>query len=174
VSAGCPSCARCAELNAEILRLLVRSVRRVQLAQEMPAAVRDELGVEWTERLHDAISVAVEELGGWDTAEPLIEARLDELKRMRYAAYLRSPEWADTRRTAVDHAGGRCQLCNKPGRLDVHHRTYERRGNERLSDLIALCRDCHTNFHASPGPDANHEAGARVLPLPNRKGRGMA
>jgi 5-methylcytosine-specific restriction endonuclease McrA len=27
--------------------------------------------------------------------------------------------------------------------LEVHHRTYERRGNERDSDLAALCWGCH-------------------------------
>lgn len=27
--------------------------------------------------------------------------------------------------------------------LEVHHRTYERRGHERDSDLIALCWGCH-------------------------------
>lgn len=27
--------------------------------------------------------------------------------------------------------------------LEVHHRTYERRGRERDSDLVALCWACH-------------------------------
>ena len=41
----------------------------------------------------------------------------------------------------------KCQLCNKSGELNVHHRTYERRGEESYSDLITLCEDCHTLFH---------------------------
>lgn len=165
MTADCAGCARCAELNAEILRWLVRHIRMWQLSQELPATVRDELEDGWIKGLRDMIGTSVEELGGWDAAEPLIEARLGELKRMRYAAYLRTPEWADTRRIAVDHAGRRCQLCNKPGRLDVHHRTYERRGNEWLTDLIALCRSCHTNFHTNPGPDANQTAEVRVVQI---------
>ena len=31
----------------------------------------------------------------------------------------------------------------RPDEQHVHHRTYERRGNEELTDCIALCRDCH-------------------------------
>jgi hypothetical protein len=31
----------------------------------------------------------------------------------------------------------------------VHHRTYERVGFERQSDLIVLCHDCHRDFHRS-------------------------
>lgn len=30
--------------------------------------------------------------------------------------------------------------------LDVHHRTYERLGNESPDDLTVLCRDCHKLF----------------------------
>ena len=30
----------------------------------------------------------------------------------------------------------------------ANHRTYERKGRERLSDLILLCRKCHGRFHA--------------------------
>jgi hypothetical protein len=31
--------------------------------------------------------------------------------------------------------------------LDVHHRTYENKGKEKLGDLTVLCRECHTKFH---------------------------
>lgn len=75
------------------------------------------------------------------------EARLDALKAMPYAEYLRTPEWQETRRQALRRASYRCQACNGQGRLDVHHRTYERRGNERDRDLTVLCRACHDKFH---------------------------
>lgn len=74
-------------------------------------------------------------------------ARLAVLKAMPYAEYLRTPEWQEARRRALYRAGYRCQTCNGQGRLDVHHRTYERRGNERNSDLTVLCRPCHERFH---------------------------
>jgi hypothetical protein len=32
--------------------------------------------------------------------------------------------------------------------LDVHHRTYERRGMERRSAVTVLCRRCHSSHHA--------------------------
>lgn len=41
----------------------------------------------------------------------------------------------------------RLQVCNCNAPLDVHHNTYERRGQERPSDLIALCRPCHEKHH---------------------------
>ena len=44
-------------------------------------------------------------------------------------------------------AGFKCQLCGRKGDLNVHHNTYNSRGNENLKDLIVLCKDCHTKFH---------------------------
>lgn len=32
--------------------------------------------------------------------------------------------------------------------LDLHHRTYKNLGNERLIDLVAVCRTCHDEIHA--------------------------
>lgn len=66
---------------------------------------------------------------------------------VNYHRYLRSPEWQVVRRLAHERAAGRCQVCNQPGRLDVHHRTYERLGHELLSDVTVLCRDCHAKHH---------------------------
>lgn len=65
-----------------------------------------------------------------------------------YAAYRRSPEWASKRKAALEHADHRCQVCNSPHELEVHHRTYERLCAEVPSDLTVLCRTCHTLFHA--------------------------
>jgi 5-methylcytosine-specific restriction endonuclease McrA len=31
--------------------------------------------------------------------------------------------------------------------LEVHHRTYERVGEERPADVIALCKACHEKHH---------------------------
>ena len=46
-------------------------------------------------------------------------------------------EWADYR----------CQVCNSPHDLHVHHRTYERVGHEDPADLTVLCMWCHDLFH---------------------------
>lgn len=75
-------------------------------------------------------------------------ARLQELRTMPYRQYLQTPEWQETRRRHLKSTGYRCQVCNAYGvALNVHHRTYERRGNESFKDLIVLCQQCHEIFH---------------------------
>jgi hypothetical protein len=75
-------------------------------------------------------------------------ARLNELKSMPYAEYLRTPEWQETRKAALRRARYACQVCNGSGvQLDVHHRTYERRGEEYARDVVVLCHPCHETFH---------------------------
>jgi 5-methylcytosine-specific restriction endonuclease McrA len=74
-------------------------------------------------------------------------ARVWYLRTMPYQEYLQTPEWKAIREKKLKESGFRCQLCNQSGELNVHHRTYERRGNEELQDLIVLCRGCHETFH---------------------------
>ena len=70
------------------------------------------------------------------------------LEKMPYADYLRTVHWQHVRELALAAAGYRCQMCNSPGPiLDVHHRTYERRGYEQPGDVTVLCRKCHGLFH---------------------------
>jgi 5-methylcytosine-specific restriction endonuclease McrA len=65
-----------------------------------------------------------------------------------YQEYLHTDHWGSIRRNALEAADRRCQLCNATDQiLDVHHRTYERLGKEKLSDLIVLCRSCHERHH---------------------------
>jgi 5-methylcytosine-specific restriction endonuclease McrA len=86
---------------------------------------------------------------GWQQAAARRAVRLQQLRTMPYSEYLRTPEWDETRRAALKRARYRCQVCNRGQTvLDVHHRTYERRGDELARDLIVLCRDCHRTFHA--------------------------
>jgi hypothetical protein len=69
------------------------------------------------------------------------------LRRIPYNEYLQSPWWRSRRQRALELSGDRCQVCNSTGPLDVHHRTYERRGEEADGDLFVLCRGCHDIFH---------------------------
>lgn len=69
------------------------------------------------------------------------------LKTMPYGDYLQTEHWKDTRTRKLIEAGYKCQVCNSNGKLNVHHRTYENRGNEQLDDLLVLCNDCHKLFH---------------------------
>lgn len=73
--------------------------------------------------------------------------RLIELREMDYQDYLKTPEWQEIRREALRRAKNRCQICNSSDYLHVHHRTYENKGDEDLSDLTVLCSDCHQIFH---------------------------
>ncbi len=96
--------------------------------------------------------------GGWRAVLPFgLDAeqrreRLRELENCDYRAYLSSPEWKQRRATHISWARNRCQVCNgapAPGNpLEVHHRTYERRGRELACDLIVLCGNCHSLFHS--------------------------
>jgi 5-methylcytosine-specific restriction endonuclease McrA len=80
------------------------------------------------------------------------EDRIKELRSMPYKEYLKTAEWDTKRKAALKRAGYRCQVCNADGKqLNVHHRTYERRGIERSSDLIVLCADCHKLYHFPEG-----------------------
>jgi len=72
---------------------------------------------------------------------------IERLKKLPYDKYLQSAWWQKIRKQALNYAGNRCQICNSDGKLDVHHRTYDRRGNEKQSDLTVLCRECHSKFH---------------------------
>ena len=89
--------------------------------------------------------------------------RLHELQTMPYEQYLLTPEWQERRQLMLERAGHRCQICNSSSDLQVHHRTYERRGNENLGDattagdLTVLCQSCHEKFHDRlPAQEKSH------------------
>jgi hypothetical protein len=77
----------------------------------------------------------------------LTPERLAQLKAMPYADYLKTQEWIRRRIVHLQAVDYRCQLCNGNERLQIHHRTYERLGCERWSDLLVLCGECHALFH---------------------------
>jgi hypothetical protein len=78
---------------------------------------------------------------------PVTPERGVDLAQMPYREYLESPEWKARRLMALQGAFFRCQICNRDSRLNVHHRTYERRGVEHPADLVVLCEDCHGLYH---------------------------
>jgi len=69
------------------------------------------------------------------------------LRRLPYADYLLTSHWRRVRELALEQAGHLCDLCGHDDQLEVHHRTYERLGFERQSDLVVLCHDCHRDHH---------------------------
>jgi len=74
-------------------------------------------------------------------------AHVAALKALPYREYLASDHWQAVRRSALEWQGDHCQICRGGGVLNVHHNTYERRGEEALGDLLVLCAGCHQLFH---------------------------
>lgn len=73
-----------------------------------------------------------------------------------YRDYLETPHWAEIRQLKIDTAGPRCERCGELPRrglngaelgLHVHHRNYDRVGQELLTDLEVLCEACHKIEH---------------------------
>ena len=92
-------------------------------------------------------------VGGWIDRRrgglPPADEEWDELPThpgIPYHQYLASDAWREKREYMLRRAGHRCQVCNAQTRLDIHHRTYKRFGEEHPDDLLALCRSCHDLF----------------------------
>ena len=63
-----------------------------------------------------------------------------------YHSYLQSPEWK-TKVSLIKQRDKVCQLTGATTQLEVHHITYDRLGNEDLSDLVLLSRSAHQHVH---------------------------
>ncbi len=63
-------------------------------------------------------------------------------KRREFKAYLGSAAWKKLREKVLHRDNFTCQDCGDPA-TDAGHITYERFGNELLSDLKAQCFDCN-------------------------------
>lgn len=79
----------------------------------------------------------------------------------RYAKRKSTPEWKVASALAMERAKGRCQVCNSPDQLCVHHRSYQHVGLEHPDDLTVLCARCHDVFHRN-GIISDHVIGEDV------------
>jgi len=88
----------------------------------------------------------------WQDKEDAKDAE-DWAHQMPYEEYLDTSHWRnDVRPAALERADYKCQLCGVRGTtLHVHHNTYENLGDERPTDLIVLCGECHDHFHQWKG-----------------------
>ena len=77
----------------------------------------------------------------------LLDIVLGNKPKFNYHQYLKSEKWKNKREKKLKQAEYHCQICYSPRMLQVHHRTYARIGNEKLSDLVVLCKGCHNLFH---------------------------
>ena len=66
----------------------------------------------------------------------------------KYQEYLKSGEWKHLRDKKIKQVNYTCDGCGEQYRaLEVHHLTYERIGEELLTDLVAFCPICHKKAH---------------------------
>jgi len=79
--------------------------------------------------------------------EEFKKREIERLKSMTYYEYLATEHWQQMRKKAFKHYGKKCKYCGCGNDLNVHHVTYERRGDERLEDLEIVCQDCHKRIH---------------------------
>jgi 5-methylcytosine-specific restriction endonuclease McrA len=76
------------------------------------------------------------------------QALLDEYRALPYRDRRSTREWAALKKQIHRRDGYRCRLCGRGDvPLHVHHRTYATYAEEKLEDLITLCRSCHAHFH---------------------------
>ncbi len=54
----------------------------------------------------------------------------------------------DTKIAVKYEQGKSCSICGSKRNIEVHHKTYERAGVEKLEELVVLCRSCHNTQHA--------------------------
>lgn len=73
--------------------------------------------------------------------------RIEPSLRVEYDAYLASDAWAARRSIVLARAREICECCEYYPAKEIHHKTYERIGQELDADLIAVCRFCHDLLH---------------------------
>jgi 5-methylcytosine-specific restriction endonuclease McrA len=108
-------------------------------------------------KAHRAVLAAVRGMGGEGQPGHNSGLAASRTPRDALSGVLRSPEWRQTRAAALVRASY-CRALdpNHTEDLEVHHRTYERRGAELASDLIVLCRPCHRLHHKANGRPGPH------------------
>lgn len=67
---------------------------------------------------------------------------------MSYNDYLKSEHWQNKRKETFRYGGKECYVCKSKENLQVHHKTYKRKGFENVAtDLFALCGKHHLDVH---------------------------
>ncbi len=88
--------------------------------------------------------------------------------KLQYYEYLNKFHW-----TAVSEQMKRLKLecfrCHTSSNLQVHHITYVNMGDEKMDDLMVLCKECHKLAHTlAPGELKPETPDERLLLIINR------
>ncbi len=70
-----------------------------------------------------------------------------ELRKVKYNAYIASPEWEIKRQEVFNKKWCSCEKCWSNKSLQIHHWTYTRLYKEKMKDLFVLCSNCHNELH---------------------------
>jgi len=89
-------------------------------------------------------------------------------EKIDYQKYLKSDYWQEIRKQIYERDNYKCRLCNSEKDICVHHRTYKYIGEEKLEELITMCKRCHNKFH-KVNPEINYKYYIRQIELENRK-----
>lgn len=73
------------------------------------------------------------------------------LRPKNYFAYIKSSQWRQRTRAYYALHGNACAVCADTKTVQLHHKTYERLGEEMDADLIPLCDAHHKAFHSTIG-----------------------
>lgn len=65
----------------------------------------------------------------------------------QYAVYIKSDWWKKRKEKFYRENEKRCMACLNTHYIDLHHIVYQNFGEELDRHLVALCRDCHEEFH---------------------------
>lgn len=77
--------------------------------------------------------------------------KTDWIPYEEYRDYLKSDKWKFIRSIRFNLDDGLCQHCGiklNDTEAHCHHLTYDRLGDEDISDVVTLCRSCHDAVHA--------------------------
>lgn len=69
------------------------------------------------------------------------------MTKEQYEAHLKTPKWRKLRLEVFKRDGYKCLECSTKYNLQAHHLTYDDIGDEKIEQLITLCRKCHEKQH---------------------------
>jgi len=71
-----------------------------------------------------------------------------------YNEYLKSKHWLKKKikyfqsyKKRTKNKKKQCECCGKKSTVQLHHKTYDRIGKEKLTDLMYACKKCHEEIH---------------------------
>lgn len=79
----------------------------------------------------------------------LVKFDVEQYRRKLLAQdlYSKRPISHKVRMTVLQRDNYKCVLCDSKKNIQVHHKNYNNIGNEKATDLITLCYNCHLKYH---------------------------